>query len=48
VMSQRPGSIAAVYDVPLRRPRLLDVLADPSFVELTQKIRAHFSESHLD
>jgi NitT/TauT family transport system ATP-binding protein len=48
VMSQRPGSIAATYDVPLRRPRSLDVLADPNFVELTQKIRAHFSESDLD
>jgi len=48
VMSQRPGSIASVYDVSLRRPRSLDVLADPTFVELTQKIRAHFSDSHLD
>ncbi|MGB9313712.1 MAG: ABC transporter ATP-binding protein [Pseudolabrys sp.] len=48
VMSQRPGSIAAVYDVLLRRPRSLDVLADPAFVELTQTIRAHFSEAHLD
>jgi NitT/TauT family transport system ATP-binding protein len=48
VMSQRPGSIAAVYDVLLRRPRSLDVLADPAFVGLTQTIRAHFSEAHLD
>jgi NitT/TauT family transport system ATP-binding protein len=48
VMSQRPGSIAAVYDVLLRRPRSLDVLADPTFVELTRTIRAHFSEAHLD
>jgi len=48
VMSQRPGSIAAVYDVLLRRPRSLDVLADPAFVELTRTIRAHFSEAHLD
>jgi NitT/TauT family transport system ATP-binding protein len=48
VMSQRPGSIAAVYDVLLRRPRSLDVLADPAFVELTQTIRGHFSEAHLD
>jgi NitT/TauT family transport system ATP-binding protein len=43
VMTDRPGSIAAVYDVPLQRPRSLDVLADPIFVELTQTIRRHFN-----
>ena len=43
VMTDRPGSIAAVYDVPLERPRSLDVLADPVFVELTQTIRRHFN-----
>jgi NitT/TauT family transport system ATP-binding protein len=43
VMTERPGSIAAVYDVPLARPRSLDVLADPVFVELTQTIRRHFN-----
>ncbi|MEI7804002.1 MAG: ABC transporter ATP-binding protein [Hyphomicrobiales bacterium] len=43
VMSERPGTISAVYDVPLKRPRSLDVLADPVFVELTQKIRKHFN-----
>ncbi len=48
VMSHRPGNIAAVYDVALRRPRTIDVLADPEFVALTQKIRAHFSDAHLD
>src|SRR6478672_4145855 len=48
VMSARPGNIAAVYEVSLRRPRSLDVLSDPAFVELTQTIRAHFSDSHLD
>ncbi|MBV9558300.1 MAG: ABC transporter ATP-binding protein [Pseudolabrys sp.] len=48
VMSHRPGNIAAVYDVPLRRPRTIDVLSDPEFVALTQKIRAHFSDAHLD
>ena len=42
VMSERPGAIAAVYDVPLPRPRSLDVMADPVFVELTQTIRRHF------
>jgi NitT/TauT family transport system ATP-binding protein len=48
VMSARPGTIAAVYEVTLPRPRSLEVLADPTFVALTQKIRAHFSESSLD
>jgi NitT/TauT family transport system ATP-binding protein len=48
VMSARPGNIAAVYDVALRQPRSLDVLSDPGFVELTQTIRAHFSDSHID
>ena len=43
VMTDRPGSIAAVYDVPLKRPRSLDVLADPVFVALTQTIRRHFN-----
>jgi NitT/TauT family transport system ATP-binding protein len=42
VMSERPGAIAATYDVPLARPRSLDVMADPVFVELTQTIRRHF------
>jgi NitT/TauT family transport system ATP-binding protein len=49
VMSERPGSIAAVYDVPLRRPRSLDALSDPVFVSLTQAVRRHFfSQSALD
>jgi NitT/TauT family transport system ATP-binding protein len=42
VMSERPGTIAADYTVPLARPRSLDVMADPVFVELTQTIRRHF------
>ena len=29
VMTERPGAIAAIYDVPLPRPRSLDVMADP-------------------
>jgi NitT/TauT family transport system ATP-binding protein len=43
VMTERPGAIAAVYEVPLARPRSLDVLANPAFVELTQTIRRHFN-----
>jgi NitT/TauT family transport system ATP-binding protein len=49
VMSERPGSIAAIYDVPLKRPRSLDVMSDPVFVDLAQRIRAHFfTQSALD
>ncbi len=43
VMSERPGTIAAIYQVTLPRPRSLDVMADPVFVELTQQIRRHFN-----
>ena len=42
VMSERPGSIAAIYDVALPRPRWLSVMGDPAFVGLTQTIRRHF------
>jgi NitT/TauT family transport system ATP-binding protein len=49
VMSERPGTIAAVYDVPLRRPRSIDAMSDPVFVTLTQAIRRHFfSQAALD
>jgi NitT/TauT family transport system ATP-binding protein len=43
VMSERPGTVAAIYDVPLSRPRSLDIMADPVFVDLTQSIRRHFN-----
>jgi NitT/TauT family transport system ATP-binding protein len=42
VMTERPGAIAAIYDVPLPRPRSLDAMADPVFTELVQRIRKHF------
>jgi NitT/TauT family transport system ATP-binding protein len=48
VMTARPGTIAAAYDIPLPRPRSLDVMADPVFVELTQRIRKHFSDAHIE
>ncbi len=49
VMSERPGTIAAIYDVPLPRPRTLSVMGDPAFIALTQKIRTHFySQGTLD
>ena len=49
VMSERPGAVAAIYDVPLARPRSLAIMGDPRFVELTQTIRRHFySQGTLD
>ena len=42
VMTERPGSIAAIYPVDLPRPRSLAVMGNPEFVRLTQMIRAHF------
>jgi NitT/TauT family transport system ATP-binding protein len=42
VMTERPGAVAAIYDVPPPRPRSLDVMADPVFTELVQRIRKHF------
>jgi NitT/TauT family transport system ATP-binding protein len=49
VMTERPGAIAAIYEVPLPRPRSLDTMADPVFTELVQRIRKHFfTQSTLD
>jgi NitT/TauT family transport system ATP-binding protein len=49
LMSERPGAIAAIYDVPLPRPHSLTMMADPVFVALTQTIRRHFaSDGRLD
>jgi NitT/TauT family transport system ATP-binding protein len=49
VMTERPGAVAAIYDVPLPRPRGLDAMADPVFTELVQRIRKHFmTRSTLD
>jgi NitT/TauT family transport system ATP-binding protein len=49
VMTERPGAIAAIYDVPLPRPRSLAIMGDTRFVALTQTIRRHFySQGTLD
>jgi NitT/TauT family transport system ATP-binding protein len=42
VMSERPGTVAAVYEVDLPRPRSLSVMGTPRFAELAQTIRGHF------
>jgi NitT/TauT family transport system ATP-binding protein len=43
VMAKRPGLIAAIYDVPIAKPRRLDVIGDPVFLEFTRTIRRHFN-----
>ncbi|MBS7697051.1 ABC transporter ATP-binding protein [Chelatococcus sp. YT9] len=49
VMSERPGTIAAIYDVELPRPRRLEDMGNPLFSSLTQTIRGHFyARGHLD
>ncbi|MDN5843934.1 MAG: ABC transporter ATP-binding protein [Alcaligenaceae bacterium] len=49
VMSERPGSIAAIYDIDLPRPRTLDIMGTPEFAQHAKRIRAHFfSEGTLD
>ncbi|MEP7207158.1 MAG: ABC transporter ATP-binding protein [Casimicrobiaceae bacterium] len=49
VMTERPGSVAAIYDVDLPRPRTLDMMGSPEFNGLARKIRAHFySQGTLD
>jgi NitT/TauT family transport system ATP-binding protein len=49
VMSERPGSIAAVYEVPIPRPRSIEAMSDPVFVQLAQAIRRHFfSQAAID
>jgi NitT/TauT family transport system ATP-binding protein len=47
VMSERPGSIAAIYDVELPRPRTLAMMGSPEFAVLAQAIRAHFYSKGL-
>lgn len=49
VMSERPGSIAAIYDIDLHRPRTLDMMGGPEFGAYTKQVRAHFfSKGILD
>jgi len=49
VMSERPGSIAAIYPIDLPRPRPLDVMGAPEFAAYAKQIRAHFyAQGSLD
>jgi NitT/TauT family transport system ATP-binding protein len=42
VMTERPGRIAAIYDVPLPRPRTLSLMGSPEFAALARTVRGHF------
>jgi NitT/TauT family transport system ATP-binding protein len=49
VMSERPGAIAAGYDIDLPRPRSLNAMASPQFAHYTRIIRGHFyAQGSLD
>jgi NitT/TauT family transport system ATP-binding protein len=49
VMSERPGSIAAIYDIELKRPRSLDVMGTSQFAHHAKTIRGHFyAQGSLD
>ena len=49
VMTERPGRIAAAYDIDLPRPRSLDVMGSERFAALARTLRAHFhAEGSLD
>jgi NitT/TauT family transport system ATP-binding protein len=49
VMTERPGQIAAVYDIALPRPRSLDVMGSEFFVRTASALRAHFyAQGSLD
>jgi NitT/TauT family transport system ATP-binding protein len=49
VMTERPGRIAAVYDIDLPRPRTLDVMGTERFATLARTLRSHFyAQGSLD
>ncbi|MEP6941373.1 MAG: ABC transporter ATP-binding protein [Betaproteobacteria bacterium] len=49
VMTERPGSIAAIYDIDLPRPRTLAMMGDPDFSQFARTIREHFyAQGSLD
>ena len=40
VMTPRPGKVAGVVDIPLARPREIDMMQDPTFTDLVFEIRS--------
>ena len=49
VMTERPGRIAATYDIDLPRPRTLDVMGTEKFAQYARTLRTHFfAQGSLD
>jgi NitT/TauT family transport system ATP-binding protein len=49
VMTERPGRIAAVYDIHLPRPRGLEVMGSEAFGAYARQLRSHFhAQGNLD
>ena len=46
VLSQRPGKVQNVYDVPLPRPRGIEVMAGKEVFDLTHRIKADIYGLH--
>jgi len=45
VMSARPGKIIIEREVPLERPRPIDVTYERAFSEIVQELRGHIAEA---
>ena len=45
VMSARPGKIIVKRDIPIPRPRSIEVTYEPEFSELTHELRGHIAEA---
>jgi NitT/TauT family transport system ATP-binding protein len=48
VMSARPGRIIAEREVPFARPRDLELIYDPAFVELVHELRGHIADARRE
>ena len=49
VMTERPGSIAATYEIDLPRPRTLEMMSSEPFAVFARSLRAHFfAQGSLD
>lgn len=47
VLSERPGTVVDVIDIDLPRPRTLDTLGSPVFIEICNRLRRFFRDGSL-